>query len=86
MNPAIRIHPRFIAGRGDAGNRPDVHSNPVGPCNATGASVRGTRLVDTVVAHPFHCFDIHIPNHSPLTTAAGIACASGVASAISTTR
>ncbi len=35
---------------------------------------------------PFHCFDIHIPNHSPLTTAAGIACASGVASAISTTR
>jgi len=48
--------------------------------------VRGTRLVDTVVAHPFHCFDIHIPNHSPLTTAAGIACASGVASAISTTR
>ncbi len=35
---------------------------------------------------PFHCFDIHIPNHSPLATAAGIARASGVSNAISTTR
>ncbi|MCA8032892.1 hypothetical protein LGM46_07840 [Burkholderia arboris] len=26
VNPASRVHPRFIAGRGDAGNRPDARA------------------------------------------------------------